>query len=308
MNKILKEKDKYTFISSTGYKTLLIFRLLLEKPCSIEDIKEELLKDNYIHELVADDTIRMYINSLRSEGCDISKATKTTNNKFVMSSHPFEFKMTPAYLDVLKKISKHIQNKKDITDLENFESFILKLITFLKNKDDIDFLHGLLILNNLNKDIYNQLKDCCKNKLSALVVYNSAGTGHQELEIICDKIFVKSKNVYIAGPNSKHKNYASLLINRIEKVVSTKPFLQNSLLLDEKSVICEIYDPEYIIEEGDELIVRNSDKLVVAINGKDEFRILQKILYLGDSCKVLKPDSFKNKIISQLKEMRKLYD
>lgn len=308
MNKILKENDKYTFISSTGYKTLLIFKLLLEKPYSIEEIKEELLKDNYIHELVADDTIRMYINSLRSAGCDISKATKNTNNKFVLSSHPFEFNMTPAYLNALKKTAKHIQNKKDIKALENFESFILKLITFIKNKDDIEFLHGLLVLNKLNQNIYEQIKECCKKNLSALIVYNSAGTGHQELEVICDKIFVKSKNVYIAGPNSKHKNYASLLINRIEKVISTKPFLQNTLMMNNKNVICEIYDSEYIIEEGDELIIRNEDKLVIAMHEKDEFRLLQKILYLGDSCKVLKPDDFRNKIINQLKEMRKMYD
>lgn len=307
MKKNIKGKNITSFISSTGYKTFLIFKLLLEKPYSIEELQNAILKDKNIHELVSKDTIRTYINSLRSMKCEISKATKNNGKKFIMLKHPLELKISEEMLNILKKTSLYLQSKNDFKNLSLFENFILKLVSFTNNEYNINYLMGFLVLNRLNFDIYKQIKDCCKNKQIALIVYKSAGTGLQELEIICDNIFIKSSNIYIAGYNLKHNNYSSLLINRIESIKEIKPF-KNIYFDNNNSVICEIYDTNYVLDNEDELIIKDTNKLIVKINGKDNFRILQKILYLGDDCKVIKPDNFREKIKNQLIEMRKLYD
>ena len=301
-----KELSNTNFITFTGYKTLLIFQILLEEPKTLEEIKEKLYQNDLINDTISDDTIRNYIKSLRTLGCKISKASKSNEHKFIMCRHPLELNLTKSQLNVLKKISKIIKENEDVKELENFENFVLKLISVIKCQDTINFLNGLLTVNKINRDIYNALIKCCKNKLTAKFLYKS-GLINQELSFYCDKIFLKSEKLYLAGYNMRYKNYSSLLINRINSIIDVtsedKPYE-----LTENDIICEIYNPNYETEENEIILNTYSDKVVIKMLCKDEFRTVQKILSMGCECKILKPENFKNKIKNKLLEMRSLYE
>ena len=95
MQQFLKTGTVNTNIMSlTGYRTLIIYFSLLESPKTIDEINDILFNDKYIREKFSADTIRNYINSLRSAGCEITKATKSNNNKFTLVKNPCEFKIS----------------------------------------------------------------------------------------------------------------------------------------------------------------------------------------------------------------------
>ena len=305
---IKAEKLNTKFISLTGYRTLLIFGYLLESPKTIDEINERFLKDSFIGEKVSPDTIRMYINSLRNAGCEITKATKMTDNKFVLLDHPLKFKITTAQVRLLKKIHKKIKENSVIADVENFESFITKILPILADEDSKTTLSKMLIIPKLDRHIYNQISYCCKNQCGVRLLYHSAGKGLQELDFLCDKLFVKSENIYIAGYNTKYKHYSSLLVKRVKSVLAIKEIELPPLISYKDSIICEIYDPEYVAGKDEEIIKTDENKVIIKMKGLDELRTLQKVLYMGTNCKIIHPESMKTKLKELLLEMKKVYE
>ena len=308
MEKILyKENVNSCYISLTGYRTLFIFELLLSGPKSIEEIKLALLQNKYIQEELSEDTIKNYINSLIDAGCSIDRAFNKTGYKFVMGNHPLKFTITKPQIKALKKVSKIISENGSIQDVENFENFIIKLITYTDDEIIRDYLLGFLIINKQNSLIYKEIKRCCNQKRCSRIEYKSAGIGKQIIEVYCDNLFIKSNNLYFGGYTLNHNTYSTFLLKRVKKIlkINNNPI---KFYTETKDVICEIYDINYIPDDRDYIIEKYPNKLIVKFDNKDNFRTCQKILLLGDKCKVLQPKTIQKKIIKTIKEMRKIYE
>ena len=95
-------------ISLTGVRAIVILALLNIKPSTFEEIKEFLIESNIVTREYSIDTIRIDLNTLKYIGCDISKATKRTDNKYILRSHPFQLQLSPEEVNTLAKIYKHI--------------------------------------------------------------------------------------------------------------------------------------------------------------------------------------------------------
>ena len=52
-------------MSFTGFKSIIIFSLLLEGPKSYQELRTAIENHEYLHESVSIDTLRIYLNSLR---------------------------------------------------------------------------------------------------------------------------------------------------------------------------------------------------------------------------------------------------
>ena len=74
--KTFLDKNKKTWISLTGYRTLYVLKLLIEKSRSIDELVDLLKSNPYTNKSVSKDTVRLTINTLRSAGCNISKSKK----------------------------------------------------------------------------------------------------------------------------------------------------------------------------------------------------------------------------------------
>ena len=47
-----------------------------------------------IDEKTSNDILRIDLNTIKTMGCDISRSSPKTDHKYVLSKHPFEFKIT----------------------------------------------------------------------------------------------------------------------------------------------------------------------------------------------------------------------
>ena len=90
---VVAEQDDLGQISLTGMRALVLYGLLLERPVSLADIRAKYMEYNIMKEHHTDDIIRIDLNTLKAFGCEISRASKSTNNKYVLMEHPYSIKL-----------------------------------------------------------------------------------------------------------------------------------------------------------------------------------------------------------------------
>lgn len=296
-------------MSLTGYRTLVILEALIESSKSNDEINNCLLNDQYIKERFSSDTLRIYINSLRAVGCEILGANKSNDKKYELLSHPFIYDIPKSQLNALSKLYKNIYDKIDVKEVITMEDFFEKISDLVKNENTKDFLKNLSMLKGIDKNILNDLIIYCKNKNQITFLYNSPKSGEKEIEIIADKLAFKSEKLYLWGNNLIHKEYSYFSVDKILKICSIK-ILKNKEDFPPVKVIYELYNhnEDYILKPDEKIIEKTDNKLVIEVDSKNEFNLVQRILYLGGDCKVIQPQSFIEKLLNKLKTMEEAYE
>lgn len=300
-------------MSLTGYRTLVILRALMESPKTNDEINDYLYNDQYIKEKFSSDTLRIYINSLRSIGCEITSANKSNNKKYVLVSHPFDYDIPKAQIKALSKVYKNCYDKIEVDELISVENFFKKLSNSVKNENTKDLLNNISMLKGVNKDILNDLLVYCKNKNQITILYNSPQSGKKEIEIIADKLSFRanklSERLYLWGNNLTHKEYSYFAVDRILKICSIK-ISKSKEDFSPTKVIYELYNhnDDYIPSSNEKVIKKTENKLTIEVTSKNEFNLMQKFLYMADDCKIIEPEIFREKLLEKLKTMEKSYE
>lgn len=295
-------------MSLTGYRTLVLLRLLMDSPKSNDEINACFLNNQYIKETFSIDTLRIYVNSLREIGCKITRADKSNNLKYELLSHPFEYDVTSSQLHALSKLYKNIYDKIDIKEVIELESFFKKLSALVTNEKTKEYLKNLSMLKNIDESILKDLVTHCKNKNQIVFLYNSPKSGEKEIEIIADKLSFKSEKLYLWGDNLTHKEHSYFRAERILKIFSIKLQKDKEEFLPTK-VIYELKNhADYIPQNDEKIIEKIDDKITIEVDSKNEFNIMQRILYMAEDCKIIYPEEFKTKILHKLKMMKECYE
>jgi predicted DNA-binding transcriptional regulator YafY len=302
-------KVSCNLMSLTGYRTLILLEALLESPKTIDEINECFKNNQYIKEMFSPDTLRIYINSLREVGCEITRANKSNGNKYILTKHPFGYEMSKDQLKAISKLYKNVYDKIDIRDLAALEYLLKKICLKLENKEAVEALHGILLLNRIDKDILHNLLLHCKNKNQITFLYNSPQSGKKKIELVADKLEFKSEKLYLWGNDLTHKSYSYFLVSRILEICDIK-LIKSKEDFSAQKVFYEIYNhnDNYELESYEKIIEQNDSKLVIEADVKNEFSVMQRILYLANDCKVVYPESFKEKLLDKLKSMEKNYE
>lgn len=304
-------------MSLTGYRTLVILQALIESPKTNDEINDYLFNNQYIKEKFSNDTLRIYINSLRTIGCEIIAANKSNSKKYVLISHPFAYDIEQSQLKALCKLYKNICDKIEIRDIIAIENLIKKISNLVQNEETRETLKSLSLLKYMDRDILNDLMAYCANKNQITFLYNSPQSGEKSIEIIADKLSCKaekaSEKIYLWGSNLTHKEYSYFAVDRILKISSIKISKNQddlSLIQSPIRVVYELYnrDSDYILESDEKIIEKTDDKIVVEAISQNEFSLMQRILYMAGDCKVLEPEDFRVKLLNKLKNMEKVYE
>lgn len=296
-------------MSLTGYRTLVILKALMESPKSNTQINDYLFNNEYIKEKFSSDTLRIYINSLRDIGCEITSANKSNSKQYQLISHPFTYDIPQSQLKAISKVYKNICNNVAIKEIIELETFFTKIADLVSNEKAKDCLKNISILKGINKNILNDLLIHCKNKNQIIFLYNSPKTGEKEIEIIADKLSFKSDTIYLWGNNLTHKEYSYFALDRILKINRIK-FVKDENNFPPIKIIYELYNHnENYIPKPDEKIIKKTDnKLVIEVISRNEFNLMQRILHLAGDCKVIEPAEFKTKLLNKLKAMDQIYE
>ena len=299
----------HNLISFSGFKSMLIFSLILNNPQSYADIQKFFLENEYLHEHVSIDTLRIYINSLREIGCKIEIERRNRIAYYYITEHPFELKIDDKQTQSIIKIFKAIAQSIDYDDFILLKRFFDKFSKYITNKELKEQLENMSPLSNIDNNSLDDLKKYSQNKNEIKIYYNSQNSGKKYIDILCDKLQITNGKLYLYGFNSEHQNYGSFLVSKIIEIASVN-LKKTNIEVPEIIVKYEYFKKDnidFIPLKNERILEQNDKKVLVEIKSKNKFMITQRILSLTNHCKVISPDNYKEEIITCLKQMKEGY-
>lgn len=310
MKEFLKtNKVTYNLMSFTGFKSIIIFSLLLEGPKSYQELRTEIENHEYLHESVSIDTLRVYLNSLRKSGCKITRFTESGITRYAIDSHPFELKITNEQAQSIIKVFKAIYKSIELPDLLSLQNFLNKFSHYITNEDLKIKLQNISPLHNIEPVIIRDLITYSGSNNEIIIFYNSPNSGRKNINIIVDKLDIVNGKLYVYGFNSEYQNYSSFLVSRIIKIAGIN-LKKSDLKIPIYHVGYEIYTMpnEHIeLQKNEKIIDKNTETTKIEIFSPNKFDIMQRIMSLSPNCKVLYPQEFKIELIENLTKMKEGY-
>ncbi len=299
----------YNLMSFTGFKSLMLFTLLLESPKSYSEICDFFKTHEYIKEEISIDTFRVYITSLRRSGCQVERTSSSEGSKYRIVSHPFELKISEDQIKSLIKIYRIILKTIDIKGLFDFESFLRRLVDKTNNEELLSALDKVSVFKGVDFEMIQNLFKYSADKQQIKFLYNSPRGSKVEIELIVDKIGLSNGKVYVYGTNTKYKQYSYFMISRILEILDVGPISLDVSQLEKIKVRYELKSltPQYKLSDEEKIVEIHDDSIVVEMESSSKFILKQKIMEYGPLCRVLEPEDFRNDIIATLKRMREEY-
>lgn len=299
----------YNLMSFTAFKSMIIFSLLLDSPKSYKEIQEYLKNHEYIKEQLSVDALRIYFNSLKQIGCEISKINEDSTVKYAITSHPFQLRFNDKQVKNIIKVYKAISKSIEVSDLIALQNFFNKISQYVQNEDLKLKLKNISPLSNIDSKLVSNLINYANNNTELTIYYNSPVSGKKNITVLADKVCVDNSKLYLYGVSSEYKNYSKFLVSRIIKIISvnlvTKSMTSPEITVGYSYTKNDTEDFELLPNE--KIISENDKNLQIEITSRNKLEIVQRIMYLSPSCKVLYPTEFKGEIISVLKKMKEGY-
>lgn len=308
-NKIEDKKPKN--IVNTGYKIIKVLKLLFEKPQSFNDINEEFLKDQIVTKPVSDDMICIYINTLRSIGCEITRPSKSNNFCYTLSNHPFKIEINKKDSFVLSQIIKTVLAEDNWEIAWDTIELFREFKDFCTKNSDFGFLDALNYHFKINPEIIKDLEHYCKKTKLLSIKYHSPNSDIKEIEIVAEKIKLENNHFYIWGYNKK---LDKIIYLRIDRIISVTPINVQSLFLSTKILFKARYKlfkdakENFTEDSSTKIIKRTKQYIEIEENVRNKFHFIQKILQYADECILTEPLNIKKEIISIIKEVLAFYE
>ncbi len=303
------EKTDLNQISLTGMRALVLLGMLMKAPRTFEEIRNTFIELNIMEPEHSDDIIRIDLNTLRTMGCDITKANSKTNYRYVLLKHPFELNITKEEVALVKKVYKRLKDNVSIETLIEFDTLFNKLAEYVFDKEVQESLYGISALKEFKiKELRELLDDCRKNNIITILYQKPSSKEQSRKEVLAQELVYKNDKIYLYGYDINKKESVTLNLRRIISVISrtfggqdvSTPACRVKFFLtsfginkpEKNEVILEKHDNGYLVEG-----VYHND-----------FIACQRILSFGSHCTVLEPENFRELIIEKLKQMREIYN
>lgn len=301
-------------ISKTGYRVLLLFKLLQERPRSRAEIEEAFAKDAILQKGVSHDSITNIVRALRKCGCVIKRPNISTQYKYVLEKHPFTTELNEKALDGLQKLRDGIASFGDWQLLYKVNKLYEVFAKFALNPKFARVLLRNHALRNIDYKILKKLVSYCGAKQTLRIKYISPVLGSETLTFIPDYVAFENNIMYLWGYNLRYKSIGYLRLDRIKRLKTTFYVNAMSVLDLNKSNALKVtyrltgfsklaFEPTRF----EHVVIENPNFIVVEATAYNKFNLIQRLLSFGAECKVLTPSQFVEEYIMELKNIREIY-
>ena len=308
--KRVQQESKKTWISLTGYRTLYVLKLLLEKSRTIDELVELLRANQYTNKSLSKDTVRITINTLRAAGCEISGLNKESNYKYILYSHPFVLNFTSEELDALVKLRKNASDNLSWKKILIVNELFDKIFALTKNENQIDLIDSAKIFADISKDILDELVNPNVLNKRMTIKYLSPKNGEEIFDIIVGNISFSDGKLYLSCFNYKYNSKSLLNIERIKEVVSIS-MLEETQQQYLYEVEYELFGDSFSLYEQAEyetIIETKDNSLIIKALVDNEFTFIQRLLLFGADFRIISPDSFREKLVNKIKLIQRGYE
>ena len=305
------QKDKNLCqISLTGARALILLGLLIEEPRSLEEIRKKFIEYKLIDDTSSNDIIRIDLNTLKAMGCTITRADHNTNNKFKLLNHPFVLSLTKDEINLLKRSYNKIKNSLNIHELIDFELLFKKLSEHVNSEELKESLLGISTLKYFNLEYIKELEEDCKYNRTICLIYKSPTSKNQtEKEIVVQEVVFKNDKFYLYGYDLNLKEFVTLNIKRILKILYRKDG-ENNITSSHINVTFKLQGFGIDgLDENENIVSGNfNDGFIIKGEYHNEFVATQRLLSFGPCCTIIEPQEIREIVIESLKKMKEIYD
>jgi len=300
--------------SLTAYRIIKIFNLLLESPLSEDEIKDALKDETTDLKLLSSDTVSIYINTLKSIGCRISRPCKSNSFKYRLEEHPFKINLSKEEIFSLIKIKKYIASFDDWKLFQNTDEVISKILLNIneEGKNNLKEVTKFLkreISAQTNPKLLKTLEKYCADNRTLHINYLSPASGEKVIMFTAEKINFENNAFYLWGVNAETSETQYIRIDRIKEI--------KAINIKTAPATAEIYTVAYslkgqsakvfIAEETEKILKKNDKEILISAVVQNKFRFIQKMLSFGEDCTVISPDVIKKEVIQKLQSMSNGY-
>lgn len=302
-----KQKKNTVWISLTGYRTLFVLKLLLEKSRTLEELTEALKSNNVTKKSISKDTIRLTINTLKTAGCNISRPSAQNNYRYVLLSHPFTLNISDEEFEILLNLKSNAYENLSWQKILLLNNLYEKIISLTADEDKIKKLADLSPFSSVDLSILEGLSKLTGKKVK--IRYYSPRNGDEIFDIVVGKISYSQGKLYLCCFNFKYNSNSLLNLERIKEIITvylTKSSSPKYLY----EVIYEVFGESYCDFEKQDyetVLKTNENSYIVQAFVNNEFCFIQRLLLLGADFKIISPDSFREKLINKIKLIQKGY-
>ncbi len=308
MKNYIKQFDENKQVSMTGARALVIFIYILKEPRTFEEIRQFLIDCGVVSKEYSIDTIRIDINTLKSIGCEITKAIKKTNNKYGVISHPFRLKPEISEIDAIKKVYNKIAKTASPRTLLNYHRLFAKIADYTDDNYIKEQLAGISILKDVKLDLVEELVSNEKKHNKIRILYKPASSDEVEYDITLERIGVRSGKLYVFCYNHNLGTRSFLNVSRIKSIICNIFDKDSTIGLDVNVKFQLKSHDEYELDENETIIEEHEKYVIVEGRYFNEFIAVQRMLSFSPDCKVIEPCEIKEKVIEKLEGMRLLYE
>ncbi len=305
----IKQIDEHKQISMTGSRALVLLILLITGPKNFQEIKQYIVDCGIVEKEYSIDTIRIDINTLKAVGCEITKATKKTNHKYGLISHPFTLVLTNKEVTILKSVYRKLAKKASPLKLVKFHRIFEKIAKMVKDEDIRQQILGISLLKKSDINLLEELvaDETRYNKIR--IEYNPSSHAEPvEYDFSPEKFEIRSGKLYVFGYNHTLGGRSFLPVSRIKSIICKMFDRTTSYGLDTIITFRLNNYKNYSLEENEVVIETKDDAAIIEGHYFNEFIGIQRMLFFASDCTVIKPDEIKQTIINKLKEMREIYE
>ena len=302
------EKTELNQISLTGIRSLVLLGLLIEAPRSLEEIRDVFTRMNVMEDSNSDDILRIDLNTLRTMGCEITRASAKTNYKYVLINHPFALNITSEEISTIRKVYKRIKDSGNLVLIFKYDELFKKLANYVNDVEVKEELYGISALKGYKINFVKELfADCKAGRQLELIYRTPEAKADVKKSVSTLKLVYQNDKLYLYGYDHLRKESVILNVKRIRAVLSRS---SSNRELNVEPMHVQFFLKSFgvsEIEENENVIETQKDGVLVEGSYHNEFVAMQRILSFGSACTVSTPKDFKQKVIQKLKDMRKVY-
>lgn len=314
---------KAAILNTTAYRVYQMLHWLCEKPHSVEEFNARFEADPLIEKSVSEDSIWLYISTLKLLGCDIARPTPTNGYRYELRYHPFGLCMTQGDLERLARVKMLAEDHLSYPDILHLDQFFKKALLHASDMDGQP-LQEALFNQSRSTDYENRLKDIDALQESIeraqllCITYDSPEHGKERFCFLPEVLSYRRGRLYVEGSRPDRSHVVSLSLESIRDFSPhDNPQLQQTLVQSQNSqplIVFKVFDitpQQYVpmgFRESISLVSETPAVIRVSATTRDFFLLKQRLLESGYLFEIESPDSFRDEIHHSLMTMTRMYD
>lgn len=334
-------------VNNTAYRIFKLLQWLIQSPLNLKTLNERFCADPRIGKALSNDSIWLYINTLKALGCSIRRPSPKNGFCYELISHPFGLSLSESRREMLARAKAHAQKSfthQEMLVLDRFFKKVIRHSTVAIPQAGIDELFRQTRSADIEtcQEHVRRLEAGLADETLFQLQYHSPVQGDEHFFFIPEMLYYEQGVMYVRGDRENNVGSSSLRVDRILALETIDNEVLRSKIRQERSprvdVQIRIFTPDPIAWTGLDLRPRHgvyaeallpnrvtadyasndsakevceSASPVLFVDSvfqvRDFFYLKQRLLACGYPFQVLSPASFRDDVQTTLQAMLRFY-